>query len=411
MLEIKGKVNTAICYATVIEEEAIEQIRRMCDYEFTAGSRVRIMPDVHAGKGCTIGTTMTVLEKAVPNVVGVDIGCGMYTVNLGNIEMDFEKLDEVCHFIPSGMNVWQGRQEHFDLQQLRCARELKDSKRLERSLGTLGGGNHFIEVDKAADGKKYLVIHTGSRNLGKQVAEIYQKLAIDLNRGMEEYFKQREEIIRTYKEQGRRGEIQAALQAIAWKKTEEPTSVPEDLCYLYGKYFEDYLADVEICQQFAKRNRELIAEIILHKCGLTALDAFHTIHNYIDTEEMILRKGAIAAHAGEKVLIPINMRDGSILAVGKGNPEWNYSAPHGAGRVMSRTGARASLSLEEYKKEMEGIYTTSVNEDTLDEAPMAYKSLNDIIDVIQESVEVMEVLKPLYNFKASESAKFGKNIQ
>ena len=411
MLEIKGKVNTAICYASVIEDEAIEQIRRMCDYEFTAGSKVRIMPDVHAGKGCTIGTTMTVIDKAVPNVVGVDIGCGMYTVNLGNIEIDFEKLDEACHFVPSGMKVWDGRQEHFDLQQLRCFRELKDSKRLERSLGTLGGGNHFIEVDVAADGTKYLVIHTGSRNLGKQVAEIYQRLAVDLNRGMEDYFEQRDEIIRTYKEQGRRSEIQAALKEIAYKKTNGPTSIPEDLCFVYGKYFEDYLADVEVCQQFAKRNRELIAEIILGRCGLTAKDAFHTIHNYIDTDEMILRKGAIAAHKGEKVLIPINMRDGSVLAVGKGNPEWNFSAPHGAGRVMSRAGARERLSLEEYKKEMEGIYTTSVNEDTLDEAPMAYKSLNDIIDVIRDSVEVIEVLKPIFNYKASEPAKFGKDMR
>ena len=411
MLEIKGKVNTAICYATVIEEEAIEQIRRMCDYDFTTGSKVRIMPDVHAGKGCTIGTTMTVIDKAVPNVVGVDIGCGMYTVNLGNIDIDFEKLDEACHFVPSGMNVWQGRQEHFDLERLRCFRELKDSKRLERSLGTLGGGNHFIEIDKASDGTKYLVIHTGSRNLGKQVAEIYQKLAVDLNRGMENYFEQREEIIRTYKEQGRRSEIQAALKELFRQREVKEATMPEDLCYLYGKYFEDYLADVEICQQFAKRNRELIAEVILTRCGLTAVDAFHTIHNYIDTGEMILRKGAIAAHKGEKVLIPINMRDGSVLAVGKGNPEWNYSAPHGAGRVMSRAGARKALSLEEYKKEMEGIYTTSVNEDTLDEAPMAYKSLSDIIDVIGESVEVIEVLKPIYNFKASEPAKFGKNMR
>lgn len=319
MLEIKGKVNTAICYATVIEEEAIEQIRRMCDYEFTAGSKVRIMPDVHAGKGCTIGTTMTVIDKAVPNIVGVDIGCGMYTINLGNIEIDFEKLDEACHFVPSGMNVWQGRQERFDLQQLRCFRGLKDSKRLERSLGTLGGGNHFIEVDQAADGTKYLIIHSGSRNLGKQVAEIYQRLAIDLNCGKEEYFKQRDEIIRTYKEQGRRSEIQDALKALIWEK--QSASIPEDLCYLYGQYFDDYLADVEICQQFAKRNRELMAEIILDRCGFTAIDAFHTIHNYIDTDEMILRKGAIAAHKGEKLLIPINMRDGSVFAVGKGNPE------------------------------------------------------------------------------------------
>ena len=411
MLEIKGKVNTAICYATVIEEEAIEQIRRMCDYEFTAGSKVRIMPDVHAGKGCTIGTTMTVVDKAVPNIVGVDIGCGMYTVKLGNVDLDFEKLDEACHFVPSGMSVWEGRKERFDLQKLRCFRALKDSKRLERSLGTLGGGNHFIEVDQAQDGTKYLVIHTGSRNLGKQVAEIYQQLAVDLHKGMEDYFEQREEIIRTYKEQGRRSEIQAALKELLHQKEVKEASMPEDLCYLYGKYFEDYLADVEICQQFAKRNRELIAEVILGRCGLTAVDAFHTIHNYIDTDEMILRKGAIAAHKGEKVLIPINMRDGSVLAVGKGNPEWNYSAPHGAGRVMSRAGARKSLSLEEYRKAMEGIYTTSVNEDTLDEAPMAYKALSDIIDVIEDSVEVIEVLKPVYNFKASEPAKFDKSMR
>ncbi len=411
MLEIKGKINTAICYANIIEDEAIEQIRRMCDYEFTAGSQIRIMPDVHAGKGCTIGTTMTVIDKAVPNVVGVDIGCGMYTVNLGKIDIDFEKLDEACHYVPSGMNVWEGRKERFDLEQLRCHRELKDSKRLERSLGTLGGGNHFIEVDQAVDGTKYLVIHTGSRNLGKQVAEIYQKLAVELNRGMEDYFKLRDEIIRTYKEQGRRNEIQEALKEIAWKKANGPTSIPEDLCYLYGTYFEDYLADVEICQQFAKRNRELIAETILDRCGLEPVDAFHTIHNYIDTDEMILRKGAIAAHKGEKVLIPINMRDGSILAVGKGNPEWNYSAPHGAGRVMSRATAKNALTLEEYKREMEGIYTTSVNEDTLDEAPMAYKSLNDIIDVIGESVEIIEVLKPIFNYKASEPAKFAKSMR
>ena len=401
MLEIKGKVNTAICYASVIEDDAIEQIRRMCDYEFSEGSKIRIMPDVHSGKGCTIGTTMTVIDKAVPNIVGVDLGCGMYTVNLGKVEIDFEKLDEACHYVPSGMNVWQGRQERFDLEKLRCYRALKDSKRLERSLGTLGGGNHFIEVDVASDGTKYLVIHTGSRNLGKQVAEIYQNLAVELNRGIEDYFKMRDEIIRTYKEQGRRSEIQAALKEIAWKKANGPTTIPEDLCFLYGQYFDDYLADVEICQQFAKRNRELIAEIIIDRCNLTATDAFHTIHNYIDTGEMILRKGAIAAHKDEKVLIPINMRDGSVLAVGKGNAEWNYSAPHGAGRVMSRNKAKQLLSLDEYKKAMEGIYSTSVNEETLDEAPMAYKSLNDIIDVIEETVDVIEVIKPIYNFKAN----------
>ena len=399
MFEIKGKINTAICYAKVVEDEAIEQIRRMCDYEFTQDSKIRIMPDVHAGKGCTIGTTMTVTDKVVPNIVGVDIGCGMYTVNLGKESIDFEKLDEAAHFIPSGMNIWEGRQERFDLQELRCYRSLRNTKWLERSLGTLGGGNHFIEVDRASDETNYLVIHTGSRNLGKQVAEIYQQLAIDLNKGKETYFQQRDEIIRTYKEQGRRKEIQKALEAISWNQRE--TTMPEDLCFLHGQFYEDYMHDVEICQRFARRNREKIAEILLARTGMTAGEAFHTIHNYIDTDEMILRKGAIAAHAGEKVLIPINMRDGSVLAIGKGNPEWNFSAPHGAGRIMSRTKAKSELNLDEYRKAMAGVYTTSVNEATLDEAPMAYKSLEDIIDVIKESVDVIEVMKPIYNFKAN----------
>ena len=399
MFEIKGNINTAICYAKVVEQEAIDQIKRMCDYEFTKGSCIRIMPDVHAGKGCTIGTTMTIVDCAVPNIVGVDIGCGMYTVNLGKIDIDFEKLDEAAHFVPSGKHVWDGRRERFDLQKLRCYRSLKQTKWLERSIGTLGGGNHFIEVDEAADGTKYLVIHSGSRNLGKQVAEIYQKLAVDLNKGIETYFQQRDEIIRTYKEQGRKNEIQAALNAIAWEKRE--ATMPEDLCYLYGSYFEDYLHDVEICQRFARRNREKIAEVLLERTGMTGGEAFHTIHNYIDTDEMILRKGAIAAHKGEKVLIPINMRDGSVLAVGKGNPEWNYSAPHGAGRLMSRTTAKNTLSMEEYKDMMKDVYTTSVNEATLDEAPMAYKSLDDIIDVIRESVDVIDIMKPIFNFKAN----------
>ena len=402
MFEIKGKVNTAVCYAAVVEEEAIEQIRRMCDYEFTEGSKIRIMPDVHAGKGCTIGTTMTINDKVVPNIVGVDIGCGMYTVELGLVNIDFERVDAAVHEIPSGRGVWEGRMERFDLTGLACYRSLKQTKRLERSLGTLGGGNHFIEIDVASDGNKYLVIHSGSRNLGKQVAELYQALAVDLNLGKANYFEQRDEIIRTYKEQGRRSEIQAALKSLeAEWKAKEPT-MPADLCYLYGTYLEDYLHDVEICQQFARRSRERMAEIILEKTGMTARSSFHTIHNYIDTKEMILRKGSIAAHAGELVLIPINMRDGSVLARGKGNPEWNFSAPHGAGRLMSRMKARETLNLEAYRKTLEGIYTTSVNESTLDEAPMAYKSLDDILDVIRDSVDVIEVLKPIYNFKASE---------
>ena len=400
-IEIKGRVNTAICYAKVVEDEAIEQIRRMCDYVITEESKIRIMPDVHAGKGCTIGTTMTIHDKAVPNIVGVDIGCGMYTVKLGNVEIDFEKVDEAAHYIPSGMNVWDGRQERFDLTKLNCFRYLRDSRRLERSLGTLGGGNHFIEIDETSDGCKYLIVHSGSRNLGKQVAQYYQRLAANLDRGYDTYLEKRDEIIRTYKEQGRKNEIQTALKELHWNVYESETSMPDDLCYVSGKYLDEYLKDVEICQNFAKRNRELMAEIILTRTGMKSLDSFHTIHNYIDVSEMILRKGAIAAHSGEKVLIPINMRDGSVLAVGKGNPDWNYSAPHGAGRLMSRTAAKNNLSLDEYKETMKGVYSTSINEDTLDEAPMAYKRLEDIIDVIKDSVDIIEVMKPIYNFKAS----------
>ena len=398
MFEIKGKVSTAVCYAKTVEEEAVEQIRRMCDYEFTAGSRIRIMPDVHAGKGCTIGTTMTIADKAVPNVVGVDIGCGMYTVDLGRAEIDMKEMDAAAHFIPSGYDVWEGRQERFDLTALRCYRELRDTRRLERSLGTLGGGNHFIEIDLAADGTKYLIIHSGSRNLGKQVAELYQRLAVDLNTGKEEYFVKRDALIAEYKASGRRAEIDGALKELRWNKRRG--TIPEDLCFVYGKYLDDYLRDVELCQRFARRNRERMAEIIVGRLGLEAGAAFHTVHNYIDTGEMILRKGAIAAHKGEKVLIPINMRYGSVLAVGKGNQEWNDSAPHGAGRTMSRTAAKARLDMDEYRREMAGVYTTSVSEATLDEAPMAYKSLDDIVDAIRESVDVVEVLKPIYNFKA-----------
>ncbi len=402
MFEITGTLNTAVCYAKVVEDEAIEQIRRMCSYAITENSKVRIMPDVHAGSGCTIGTTMTIVDKACPNVVGVDIGCGMYTVKLAQTQIDFEKVDEACHFIPSGINVWEETIEKFDLASLRCFRYLKDSGRLERSLGTLGGGNHFIEIDKTADGTHYLIIHSGSRNLGRQVAVFYQHLAVDLHAGREDYLIRRDEIIRTYKDEGRQTEIQAALEALEKEYSAKVSDVPEDICWLYGSFLDDYLHDVEICQAFARRSREKMAEIILERSGMTAVESFHTIHNYIDTKEMILRKGAIAAHEGEKVLIPINMRDGSVIAVGRGNPEWNYSAPHGAGRIMSRTKAKESIDLEAYKASMSGIYTTSVNENTIDEAPMAYKSLDDIIDVIRDSVDIIEIMKPVYNFKSSE---------
>ena len=400
MEEIAGKANTAVSYAKTMEEAARAQIARLCDQEFTRGSKIRIMPDVHAGKGCTIGTTMTVTDKAVPNLVGVDIGCGMYTVRLTDRAVDFGKIDEAAHYIPSGMNVWDTPKEHFDLKRLHCFRRLKNLPWVEASVGTLGGGNHFIEIDRAKDGTYYLVIHTGSRNLGKQVAEIYQSEAVKLHDGTAYFKEQREKIIREYKAAGREKELQTALKKLA---TEKRTSeLPEDLCYVYGEALEKYLHDVELCQEFARKNRESIAKVLLERAGLTGAEAFHTIHNYIDVDEMILRKGAIAAHKGEKVLIPINMRDGSVLAVGKGNPDWNCSAPHGAGRIMSRMQAKERLSLDEYKKEMAGVYTTSIGADTLDEAPMAYKSLSDILDVIGDTAEIIDVMKPVYNFKAAE---------
>jgi RNA-splicing ligase RtcB len=323
----------------------------------------------------------------------------MYAVDIGRGGLDLPALDEACHTVPSGMRVWEGRKRRFDLTELACYRQLKDTRRLERSIGTLGGGNHFIEVDEATDGTRYLVIHSGSRNLGVQVASYYQHLAVELRSGKGTYFEKRDEPIATYKAEGRRKEIQAALKRLKWEEREP--DAPRDLCWLDGTYLDDYLHDVAICQRFARLNRETMAEEIVRMCGLSDRDAFHTIHNYIDTEEMILRKGAIAAHAGELVLIPLNMRDGSVLAKGLGNEDWNFSAPHGAGRLMSRTDARARLDVKEYREQMAGIYTTSVGEATLDEAPGAYKSKEDIIGPISEAVDIIEVMRPIFNFKAS----------
>lgn len=400
MVEVQGLQNNAVCFTNNIEPEAYEQIKAICDMKAFHLSRIRVMPDVHAGKVCTIGTTMTVIDAAVPNIVGVDLGCGLYAVNIGKDPIDLPKFDEAAHFIPSGSNVWEERSERFDLTQLLCYRELKDSKRIERSLGTLGGGNHFIEIDASSDGTNYLVIHSGSRNLGKQVAEIYQRLAIDLAKGKGEYFKQRDEIIRTYKEQGRKSEIQAALKQLQWKEKE--SSTPDDLCFLTGKYFDDYLHDVKICQQFARRNREKMAEVLLSRVGLTGGDSFHTIHNYIDTEKMILRKGAVSAQKGEILIIPLNMRDGSLICSGKGNTEWNISAPHGAGRLLSRSKAKTTLSMDEFKEQMQGIYTTTVSDSTLDESPMAYKPMDEIIEQIGPAVDIIERITPIYNFKAGD---------
>jgi len=403
MITISGKYNSAIVYTDTVEETAVEQIKTLCGQEFVEGSNIRIMPDVHAGKGCTIGFTMAIQDKVCPNLVGVDIGCGMRTVNIGKTDIDLGKLDEVIRkYIPCGMNVHESRLHRFDLTRLACYRNLKDTKRLERSIGTLGGGNHFIEVDSDVSGNKYLVIHSGSRNLGHQVATYYQKLAVELCSGKEVMYAEQEQIIREYKEQGKRNEIQDALKNLRARHANAFPSLPEDLCYLSGKYKDDYLNDMQICQEFAVENRMRMAEAIVAQLGIDVVNEFETVHNYIDFSDSILRKGAISAKTDEILLIPMNMRDGCILGRGKGNPDWNWSAPHGAGRLMSRNQAKETLNMDEFKDVMRGIYTTSVSNDTLDEAPMAYKNMDDIIKHIGDTVEIVDIIKPIYNFKASE---------
>jgi RNA-splicing ligase RtcB len=383
------------------------------------------MPDVHAGAGCVIGFTADLGDKVIPNIVGVDIGCGMLTVELGHVipyliegdepfvdhvtEVDFEKLDKVIRKrVPCGYNIheassiYRSKNKFERLQELRCYRDLKDTKRFQRSIGTLGGGNHFIEIDEGFEGKKYLVIHTGSRNLGKQVADYYQNLAVELMQGKDELYAKQEQLIADYKAQGRRSEIQNAIKELHrnWKAKE--LSIPKDLCYLTGKYREDYLHDMQICQEFAKINRMCIADAIMSAMGWVGIDIFETIHNYIEFETNMVRKGAISAKKGEKLLIPINMRDGCIVGIGKGNDDWNQSAPHGAGRIMSRSKARETVSLADFKESMEGIFTTSVSVETVDEAPMVYKPMDEIVENIKDTVDILEIIKPVYNFKASE---------
>lgn len=391
-----------------VEQEAVDQIELLLAQDAFKDCKVRIMPDVHAGKGCVIGFTADLGEKVIPNIVGVDIGCGMLCVSLGQTDIDFEKLDNVIRsYVPSGRGVHEGRVIRFDeLQELKCYRELRDTKRLERSIGTLGGGNHFIEVDVAEDGYKYLVIHTGSRNLGKQVADYYQNLAFELMSGKDKLYEEQGRIIEEYKDVGRKSDIQNAIAELHRNFKAVNPNIPKDLCYLEGKYREDYLHDMRICQKFAYMNRVMIAQIICNHMGwgvdADMPDYFECIHNYIDHDSNIVRKGAISAKLGEKVLIPINMRDGCIIGTGKGNEDWNQSAPHGAGRVMSRTKAKELVSLEEFEKAMDGIYTTSVNQSTIDESPMAYKTLDEIVENIKDTVDVLAIIKPVYNFKASE---------
>jgi RNA-splicing ligase RtcB len=404
-MELKGEYGSAKVFAKDLEEGAKEQIVKLLDQDFLEGSTVRIMPDVHQGMGCVIGFTADMGEKVIPNIVGVDLGCGMLTVELGKVDIDFPTLDKIIkNKVPSGKDVHTSRKYDFDkLAELHVFRELRDTKRIEKSIGTLGSGNHFIEVGLDSNDNKYLVIHSGSRNLGLQVAQYYQKLAVDLCSGKEEFFIKRDELIKHYKEDGKRNQIKSALKELEKEYKDLQPKYPKDLCYLTGEYSDKYLHDMRICQEYASINRKIMADIIVSNLfdeDLNQFSHFETVHNYINFKDNIIRKGAIAAYEGEKVLIPINMRDGSIIGIGKGNPDWNYSAPHGAGRILSRTQAKEQLSLENFKKSMEGIYSTSVNEKTLDESPFAYKSIEDIIDTIDDTVEIVDIIKPIYNYKA-----------
>ncbi len=376
MLEIKGKFNDAKVFTDSVDEASLAQIQELCDQEFVAGSRIRLMPDVHAGMGCTIGTTMTVTDKIVPNLVGVDIGCGMETMRLAEKDIDLELLDKVIHErVPAGFNIRPDCHEMLSeakLSSLVCAPHV-NIERAEKSIGTLGGGNHFIEANRDDEGNLYIVVHSGSRHLGLEVANHYQKLA------------------------------QESL-GIRRRKLPKPeaATLPSYLAYLTGDLFDDYVHDMKIVQHFAVINRKAMVDEILRGMNLHAVEEFTTIHNYLDTDHMILRKGAVSAMAGEKLLIPINMRDGSLVCVGKGNEDWNCSAPHGAGRLMSRKEARKRFTVDEFEREMTGVYSTSVGQKTIDECPMAYKSMESILENIGPTVHVLKVVKPVYNFKAGD---------
>jgi RNA-splicing ligase RtcB len=394
VIKVKGKYNTALCYCGELEPVAFEQIKAVCDREEFAGSHIRIMPDVHAGKGCTIGTTMSIADKIVPGMVGVDIGCGMETVRLAERKLDFARLDSLIRSkIPSGRNIRKrphALNAKIDLEKLRCADRVQLS-RAQLSIGTLGGGNHFVEVGSAEDGTLYLVVHSGSRHLGQEVANLYQQQACKALAGSSR------KAAREPKNKGRKREAEEHFQGPA-----PVADMPRDLAYASGKLFDDYLHDMRIIQRFATLNRQAMVEVILEGMGLVETERFTTVHNYIDMESMILRKGAVSAKRGERLLIPINMRDGSLICVGKGNPEWNHSAPHGAGRLMSRTKARNTLSMDAFKASMEGVFSTSVHRDTLDESPMAYRSMEEILLHLCPTAEVVERIQTVYNFKASE---------
>ncbi len=399
MLEIKGKYATAKIFAEIVDEGALAQIQTLCDQPVSAGSKIRIMPDVHAGVGCTIGTTMTVTDAVIPNLVGVDIGCGMETVRLKEKHLDLQKLDQLIYrAIPSGFQI--RREPHrlmsqFPADQLKCRLQI-DVKRMMLSMGTLGGGNHFIEADQGEEGSIYLVIHSGSRNLGKQVAQWYQEEAYRrLNRPSDAELS---DFIERLCAEGKEAHLAKALQGFAMKPR---IDLPMELAYATGELFADYIHDMKLTQQYAMLNRQAMMEELIHGMDLHVEEQFTTVHNYIDTDRMILRKGAVSARQGEKLLIPINMRDGSLICIGKGNDDWNQSAPHGAGRLLSRSQAKAAFSVQEYRAQMQGIYTTSVGSGTLDECPMAYKPADAIIGCIGDTAEIVEQIHPIYNFKAN----------
>lgn len=386
-----------------IEDTALEQINELLERDAFKNSKVRIMPDVHAGKGCVIGFTGDLGDKVIPNIVGVDIGCGLYCANLGKIDVDYKKLDKFINKnIPSGMNVNNKVIAQFDINQLYCYDELKNYSWIKKSVGSLGGGNHFIEIDKDDEGNKYLVIHTGSRNLGSQVAEFYQDLADKLiNHDYADFINKKQVLIENYKKLGKQQDIQNALNKLQKEFEKSRNIIPRDLAYLEGEERNRYLHDMKLCQEFAILNRKTIATTIAEYMGFNVDNYFESVHNYISFEDNIVRKGAISARKGEKLIIPINMKDGCILGYGKGNIDWNNSAPHGAGRIMSRKQAKKTIAIEDYKKSMENIYTTSVNKFTLDEAPFAYKTLAEILTHIGDTVEVKKIIKPVYNFKAN----------
>lgn len=399
MIELKGKFAEAKVFTDVVDNESISQVINLLNQPYVEGSKVRMMPDIHAGAGCTIGTTMTIKDKICPNLVGVDIGCGMETIRIKETHIEPQKLDKVIRAnIPSGFEIRSVPHRYakdIDLSDLHCAKRV-NTNRAYNSIGTLGGGNHFIEANKDETGNIYIVVHSGSRHLGLEIANFYQESAY---KSLTSYSKEEiDAVITQLKESGRQKEIQNILKEMKAKKS----PVPKPLAYVEGDMFERYLHDMKIAQKFASLNRQAMMDIIVKEMGLHVVEQFTTIHNYIDVDNMILRKGSVSAKDGERLIIPINMRDGSLICTGKGNSDWNYSAPHGAGRLMSRSAAKETFTVSEFKKRMEGIFTTSVNRSTLDECPMAYKSIEDIVGNIEPTVSIDAILKPIYNFKAGD---------